>query len=268
VGPSESSIHHVAIPSLPGFRLEEVLGRGGKGTVFRATQIEKKRAVAIKFLSTDVGGPLAIDAFQRESRLMAALSHPNIVTVYACGQQDGVHYIVMEYVSGPSLRAILRPGEAWPIAHAAAVLDGIGQALEYIHGEGALHLDLKPENVLCPAPGQVKITDFGLAVRSVDVRALSALGLAQGTIDYCSPEQRYGLPIDARSDLFSLATMAYELLTGTLPGRVFVPSRRRNPNLPARVDDVLQMALARDPDDRYASVEPFRRDLADALRSQ
>ena len=125
--------------------------------------------------------------------------------------------------------------------------------------------NLKPENVLCPMNGPVKLTDFGLALRWVDARTLSDLGLAQGTIDYSAPEQRYGLPIDARSDVFSLATMAYELLTGFLPGRVFVPASTRNPRLPAAVDEVLRQGLARDPDDRSATVESFRLQMITAL---
>jgi serine/threonine protein kinase len=254
--------------SLPllGLQLLEPIGHGGRSTVYRAVQIDPPRSVAVKMLTPIPSDPLgAAAAFQRESGLMASLNHPNIVSVFSCGQQDGVYYIVMEYVPGPPLRTLLRPGEPWPAAAAAPVVEGIAQALLYTHARGILHLDLKPENVLCPGPGQVKITDFGIAVPSVDARTLAALGVTQGTIDYCSPEQRHGLPIDARADLFSLATMAYELLTGVLPGRVFYPACRRNPSLPARVDDVLRRGLARDPDDRYPSVEPFRIELAEAL---
>jgi len=126
-------------------------------------------------------------------------------------------------------------------------------------------LDLKPENVLCPPADGIKITDFGIALRRVDALTLSDLGLVQGTIDYCSPEQRYGLPIDQRSDLFSLAVLAYELLTGTIPGRVYFPASQRNTTLPAALDVVLRNGLARDPDERYTVVEEFRRELANAL---
>jgi serine/threonine-protein kinase len=171
----------------------------------------------------------------------------------------------MEYVSGPALRAQLTPDRPWPIPRALAVLDRIARALSYIHDQGILHLDLKPENVLCMPDGGIKITDFGLALRRVDARTLSEMGLAQGTIDYSSPEQRYGLPIDQRSDLFSLAVLAYELFTGHLPGRVFVSACQSNAELPAAADPVLRQGLARDPDERYATVEEFRRDLAAAL---
>src|SRR5262249_17782430 len=123
-----------------------------------------------------------------------------------------------------------------------------------------------PVATLSPVPSSlfpvVKITDFGLALRRVDARTLSELGLAQGTIDYCSPEQRSGMPIDPRSDLFSLAILAYELLTGHLPGRVFASACARNPLLAPVVDDVLRRGLARDPDERYTTVEELHRDLS------
>jgi serine/threonine-protein kinase len=263
-------------PAIPGYDLLEPIGEGGMGIVYRARQHQPPRTVAVKFLMPLPTHQLSLQAFERESRLMAALNHPNVVTIYDCGQIDGRHYLVMEYVSGPSLRQLMEPAKAWPIERAVPVLNAIAGALEYIHQQGILHLDLKPENVLL-ATGNgergtgneeasgVKITDFGVALRRVDARTLSELGLAQGTIDYCSPEQRYGLPIDPRSDLFSLAILAYELLAGHLPGRVFASACARNPLLPAALDDVLRRGLARDPDERYPTVEEFHRDLAAVL---
>jgi serine/threonine protein kinase len=250
---------------IPGYDVQETIGEGGMGVVYRAVQHQPRRIVAIKFLTPLPSGRINVEAFQREARLMASVHHPNVVTIHDCGQIDGRYYIVMEYVSGPPLRSLLKPGQPWPIAQAAAIINSIGQALSYIHDQGILHLDLKPENVLCVQGGSVKITDFGLALRRVDAWTLSDLGVVQGTIDYCSPEQRYGLPIDQRSDLFSLATLAYELLTGTMPGRVYIPVTQRNSTLPTAIDAVLQRGLARDPDERYRSVDEFRRELAGAL---
>jgi serine/threonine-protein kinase len=144
-------------------------------------------------------------------------------------------------------------------------LTAIAEALSYIHLQGILHLDLKPENVLCGMNGDIKITDFGLAVSRLDARQLAELELVQGTIDYCAPEQRYGLPMDQRTDLFALAVLTYELLTGRLPGRVYVPASQHNRHLPTGVDAVLERGLARDPESRPASVAEWSHDLLATL---
>ncbi len=256
----------VACPAtMAGYELLEKIGEGGMGQVHRAVQLSLGRTVAIKFLH-----PLAPEfdegAFpHRESRLMAALAHPHVVTIYDCGQADGRPYLVMEYVDGSTLRSQMEPGRPWPIARAAPVLDAIAQALSYIHEQGILHLDLKPENVLCAKNGSIKITDFGLASSHVDARTLSEMGLSYGSQDYCSPEQRHGLPLDRRSDVFSLAVVAYELLTGQLPSRVYTPVAKFNRLLPRGVDDVLRRGLERHAEARPASVEEFRQALLRAL---
>ncbi|HEV3084170.1 MAG TPA: serine/threonine-protein kinase [Gemmataceae bacterium] len=249
---------------IPGYAIHEKIGEGGMGQIYRALQIEHQRQVAIKWLNPTAEGRPAAPAFHRESRLMASLVHPHVVAIYDSGQVNGRHYLIMEYVPGASLRAAMIPGQAWTLAQTAPVLYAMAQALSFIHDQGILHLDLKPENVLCSASGDIKITDFGLALPRVDARTLSALGLAQGTLDYCSPEQRHGLPLDQRSDVFSLAVVSHELLTGKLPGRVYVPASRRNPQLPEALNAVLGRGLARDPDERYASVAEFHGDFCAA----
>jgi serine/threonine-protein kinase len=230
-------------------------------------QLSLQRPVAIKILHPAADGSAA-PAFQRETRLMATLVHPNVVTIYDCGQVAGQQYLVAEYVPGCTLRSLLVSGRPWPVRRAAPLLDRIAEALAFIHHNGILHLDLKPENVLCGPEGQVKITDFGLARPRIDARALAENGLAQGTMDYCSLEQRNGLPTDERSDLFALAVLAYELLTGYLPGRTYEPASQVNPRLPRAVNDVLRRGLARHPEERYPTVEAFRHDLAQALRER
>jgi hypothetical protein len=251
--------------AMPGYDLLDRIGEGGMGQVHRATQRSLGRTVAIKFLNPAPTGFSERSVLNRESRLMAALAHPHVVTIYDCGQIEGRDYLVMEYIDGSTLRSRMRPGRPWSIAEAAPVLDAIAQALSYIHEQGILHLDLKPENVLCTKNGTIKITDFGLAAPHVDVRTLSELGLAQGTVDYCPPEQQHGLPMDRRSDVFSLAAVAYELLTGHLPGRVYYPASRHNRALPRRIDDVLRRGLARRAQDRPATVQAFNQELMRAL---
>jgi hypothetical protein len=252
-------------PEVSGYQILEQIGAGGMGEVYLARQLSLERTVAIKFLNPLPAGGPSLGTRQRESRLMAALTHPHIVAIHDCGHAGGRDYLVMEHMRGVTLRQRIRPGRAWAAADALAVLDAVADALAYIHARGILHLDLKPENVLCDEQGRVKVTDFGLALAEVDARALSALGVAYHTLDYCPPEQRFGLPVDGRADLFALAVIAYELLTGRLPGRVYRPASGARPGLPAAVDDVLRRGLERDPDDRYASVEEFRGDLRRAL---
>jgi hypothetical protein len=235
------------------------------GEVYRARQLSLERTVAIKFLNPLPAGAAAGRARQRESRVMAALAHPHIVAIHDCGRAGDRDYLVMEYVRGVTLRARMESAVPWAPADALAVLDAVADALAYIHSQGILHLDLKPENVLCDERGRVKVTDFGLAVAEVDAVTLSALGATFHTLDYCPPEQRFGLPVDARADLFALAVMAYELLTGRLPGRVYTPASQARPGVPAAVDEVLRRALERDPEDRFASVAEFRRLLNRAL---
>jgi serine/threonine-protein kinase len=195
---------------------------------------------------------------------MASSEHRNIVGVYDCGEVNGNGYIVMEYIAGANLRARMQPGQPWGAPQAGLVLDAVGRALSYMHSQGILHLDLKPENVLCGQDGEIKLTDFGLARPQNEPTIQNCLGLLEYSLDYCSPEQRFGLGVDARSDLFSMAVLGYELLTGRLPGRVYVPVSARQPAL-SHVDGVLARGLARDPDERHASVEEFRHELLGKL---
>lgn len=251
--------------ALTGYELLDKIGAGGMGQVYRATQLSLGRTIAIKFLN-----PLSPEwgersTLHRESRLMASLAHPHVVTIYDCGEAEGRPYLIMEYVDGATLRSRMTPGQPWSLAKAAPLLDAIAQALSYIHEQGILHLDLKPENVLCTNNGGVKITDFGLAASHMDARTLLELGFACGSLDYCSPEQRHGLPLDPRSDVFSLAVLAYELLTGHLPSRVYTSASKRNRALPRAVDEVLRRGLERQAENRFATVEAFRQQLLHAL---
>lgn len=250
---------------IPGFELLEPIGEGGAGKVYRARQLSLQRTVAVKLLPISAGNHHAT-AFQRESRLMASLVHPNLVTVFDCGQVKDHHYIVTELIQGTTLRPLISAGQPWSLSRASRLIDPIARALSFIHGRGILHLDLKPENILCDEAGEPKITDFGLALTESNGQAISEMSSIQGTPDYCAPEQRFGLPTCERTDLFSLSVLAYELLTGQVPGRVYRSACQLNPVLPACVDKVLRRGLARSPEDRYATVDDFRCDLIDSLR--
>ncbi len=252
--------------TIPGYELLEKVGEGGMGTVYRARQISLQRVVAVKLLRGPIDGAVGPRAFQWETQLLASLSHPNVLAIHDCAQIQGRHYLVTEFVPGASLRELMQPGQPWPTSSATALLDKVAGALSYIHRHGILHLDLKPENVLCTPEGEIKIADFGLAQPQVEATAMVEQEQIQGTLDYCSLEQRHGLPTDARSDLYSLAVLSYELLTGHLPGRAYEKASRLNPALPAAVDDVLCRGLARRKEQRQSSIDDFRRELAAALR--
>jgi serine/threonine-protein kinase len=235
------------------------------GVVYLAVEELGGREVAVKLLGNPLpGSPLDT----AETHLMASLRHPNVVAIYGHGTTPaGLAYLVIEYVRGPNLRECMRPGEPWPAERAWEVLAAVAAALSYIHGRGVLHLDLKPENVLCGPDDEVKVTDFGLAQPRPNTQTLSAPSLGWGSLDYAAPEQRFGLPVDVRADLFSLATLTYELLTGRLPGRAYIPVGHPNAGLPAALDAVLRRGLARDADDRHATIDEFRRDFDAVLRS-
>jgi len=250
---------------IPGYRIEALLHQGNTATVYKAVQTALDRPVAIKVLhagaqsSSGNGEP---EPWKQEAVVRARLSHPNIVSVYDAGECGEARYFVMEYVAGHSLRASMQRGKPWRIGLALPVLQAVTEALEYIHARGLLHLDLKPENVLLSETGQPKVTDFGISQLVGQNPADTAVW---GTSDYCAPEQRYGLGVDRRADVFSLAALAYELLTGYVPGRVYVPATQRNRLLPAGVDKVLARGLARDKEERYETALAFYQDLSQAL---
>jgi serine/threonine-protein kinase len=243
------------LPEIPGYRLRQKHGEGGMGEVFLAEQCASGRVVAVKLLAQLPAGQDPPQPL--ESHLLAASAHPHVVAVLGGGVCAGRPYLILEYIEGTNLRPLLRPGQPWPLERALPVLDAVVAALGHIHARGILHLDLKPENILCGADGTIKVTDFGLARPIGQADAFVPLGATQGTLDYSAPEQLYGLPVGPPADLFALATLAYEMLTGRLPGRVYVPASRRNPLLPAALDAVLEKGLARAAEDRQPSVASF-----------
>jgi serine/threonine-protein kinase len=265
-----------ALVTLDGrYAVVERIASGGMGEVFRARDTVLARDVAIKVLHRSLAGDQAfVDRFRTEARAAAGLSHSNIVAVFDWGSVDGIYYMVMEYVRGQGLRALLNREGRLEAAQTAEIVRQTLLALEHAHGQGIVHRDIKPENVLVTTDGLVKVADFGLARAYADGRQTQA-GTVTGTVQYLAPEQIRGEPADPRSDLYSLGIVSYELLTGKLPftgetamsiaykhlsGRVPMPSVTV-PSIPSELDGFVASATDRDREMRPESARAMRRDL-------
>lgn len=273
VGPAPASGPSAADPgrdtpaTIPGYELFEELGRGGMAIVVRARQVSLDRVVALKIMAAELAGdPDFVRRFEREAKALAALSHPNITAVFDRGQAGERLFFAMEYVQGRTLRSVLQEaGGRLPAARTLGIMLQVASALEYVHGTGTVHRDIKPENVLL-SPGDVaKVTDFGLAAmadRGPSTK-LTGTGVAMGTFDYMSPEQRENArDADHRTDIWSFGVMLYELLVGTVPmGRWDVPSAL-DPGLDPRFDAVVLRCLEADREKRYPDMAGVRSDLA------
>ncbi len=204
--------------------------------------------------------------FDRETRLLTELTHPNIVHVLDHGVADGRPYLVMEYVSGGNLRDWMPPGKPSPVSEVRRVVTGVAQALFALEERQIVHRDLKPENVLLTSDGQIKIADFGISAVVTDIGGLTSTAQMLGTLDYMAPEQRTRLDVDTRADQFSLAVVVYELLTGKRPVGNFKLPSHLNPQLHPAVDTVLLRSLNEDPDERFGNVTVFTASLDQALQ--
>jgi len=238
-----------------GCRIDEVLGRGGMGVVYKATQLSLNRPVAIKVLPEDVcGQPQFVERFKREVDVLSRLSHPNVVTVFERGETLGRLYVIMEYVQGTSLREVIQKGPL-PAAEALLIVRGVLAALEHAHDRGIIHRDIKPENVLVAPGGIVKVADFGLS-RLLDpgpATRLTHTQLLLGTFEYMAPEQREkAKEADERADIYATGVVLYEMLAGELPiGHFAALSRKRPKECDSRIDEIVEKSLAKSPDDRY-----------------
>jgi len=276
---------HPALPKagarIGGYVLGEEVGRGGAATVFLATDLKHDRPVALKVLNADTSSALGGDRFKREIDVVAKLHHPHILPLHDSGEVEGLLYYVMPLVTGETLRDRIAREGPLPLPDVRRIMNDVAAALDYAHRHGVVHRDVKPANILLDEE-HATVADFGIAHRALADSAdqLTTVGMIIGTPTYMSPEQSTGSrDIDARTDIYALACVAFEMLAGVPPFRgpnvtaivaqhlqAPVPSARDlRAELPSAVDDVLRKALAKDPADRYASAREFSAALGDAL---
>jgi serine/threonine protein kinase len=259
-----------------GYQVESVVGLGGIGVLYRARQLRLDRPVALKLVEPSVArDPVVRERLRREARAVAALDHPNVVPLYEAGEENGTVYIVTRWVDGTELGTLLQRDGPLAPRQAAQAAAQIAAALELAHGKGLVHRDVKPSNVIMTTEGHVYLTDFGLAKRAETAAGLTAADQMLGTVDYVAPEQIEGSEPDARSDIYSLGCVLYEMLTGEPPfgaqkggmAKMWAhvnaepaPVRQRRPDVPPALDEVMRRAMSKSPDAR-----PTAAQLQDAL---
>lgn len=253
---------------LPQYAITALLGRGGMGAVYRGTQKNLDRPVAIKILPPGIDeeddGRNFSERFKNEARAMAKLSHPGIVAVYDSGETaDGLLYIVMEFIEGTDVQKMVSEQKRLHSDHAMAITAHVCDALKYAHERGIIHRDIKPANIMVGYDGVVKVADFGLAKMSkAGESGLTRSGMAMGTLHYMAPEAlMLGSSVDHRSDIYAVGVMLYFMLTGRLPQGMFELPSMQVPGLDPRFDGIIAKALRDDRDIRYQSTADLRRDL-------
>ena len=263
------------------YRILHELGSGGMGRVYAAEDTRLGRKIALKVLAPEwLDSPPAHARFAREARLAAALDHPNICTIYDVGHADGVSFIAMQYLEGQTLKHLLR-GRPLSVDRLLPIATQVADALAAAHARGIIHCDVKASNVIVSSHGRAHVLDFGIArllgrlEGGSSDRQATQRGSIFGTPEYLSPEQARGAEVDRRSDVFSFGTLLYEMATGTVPfsgpsaadtiaailSQRLVPASEINPQLPRSLVGVIDRALAKDPADRYQSVEELKADL-------
>jgi hypothetical protein len=265
------------------YTIESLLGRGGMGTVYLAMHERLRRKVALKLIAAELAEDDDFRArFLRESQLAASLDHPNVIPIYDANEIDGVLYLAMRYVDGPSLRDRIRDLGRLSPEETLRIAQQIGGALDAAHARGLVHRDVKPANILlAEAGGHAYLCDFGLAKRTSS-RGTTRTGSFLGSVDYCAPEQIQGQAVEGRTDVYALGCVLYHCLTGQPPyardtefavlrAHLEDPPPRvsaTRPELPARLDPVLAKAMAKPPDDRYATAGALAAAFAAALHGE
>jgi eukaryotic-like serine/threonine-protein kinase len=261
------------------YRLDTKLGSGGMSTVYLARDETLERWVAAKVLHREISDqPDQIERFRREARTVAQLSHPNVVAVIDAGEDRGRPYIVFEYVEGETLKDRIERMGRLPLDEAVAYAIEVGRGLDAAHARMLVHRDIKPQNVLIDPEGRAKVTDFGIA-RSLESDGLTKTGRVLGTTDYVAPEQAMGHEVDARSDMYSLGVLLFEMVTGDLPFQAdtlvgvamkhvneeMPDVQRRRPEASAALAAVIERATAKEPKKRYPDMLTMLSDLEGAL---
>ena len=258
------------------YRIDGLVARSGMASIFRGTDLRDGKAVAIKVPHAEMeADPVLFDRFKREEEIGKKLVHPGVVRVFN-DEDRSRRYMVLEWVDGRLLRQIMNEQKPLPPERAIRITLALCKALDYIHSQGVVHRDLKPENIMVGPNDEVKLIDFGIAANAGSRRLTFAkLTEAMGTPDYISPEQVKGKRGDARSDIYSLGIMFYEMLTGTVPftgpnpfvimnERLLnnpIPPREVNPQISPELQEIIYRALERDPSKRYPNAREFALDL-------
>jgi eukaryotic-like serine/threonine-protein kinase len=258
------------------YRIENLVARSGMASIFRGTDLDNGRPVAIKIPHPNMeADPMFFDRFAREEAIGRKLDHPGVVKVFANEDRSRL-YMVLEWVDGKLLRQILNEEKVLPQERAIRITLGICKALEYIHSQGVVHRDLKPENVMVGPDDSIKLIDFGIAANAGSRRLTFAnFTQSMGTPDYISPEQVKGKRGDARSDIYTLGIMLYEMVTGQVPftgpnpfvimnERLLnhpIPPRAVNPEISPQLQEIIYRAMERDPNKRYPTAHDFAVDL-------
>lgn len=261
------------------YEVIERVGGGGMALVYKAQDLLLNRNVAIKVLRQQfVHDEEFIRRFRREAQSAASLSHPNVVSIYDVGQEDDVHYIVMEYVEGKNLNEIIKERAPLQVDEAVRIASQIADALDHAHHNQIIHRDIKPHNILIGRNGRVKVTDFGIA-RAVTSTTITQTGSVVGSVHYFSPEHAKGIVTGEKSDLYSLGIVLYQMLTGQLPflgespisvalkhlQEEFDEPRKFNPLIPQSVENVILKSMRKNPQERYQSAKEMQNDLETCL---
>ena len=263
---------------LGNYKIEQKLGEGGMGAVYRGLDLMLEREVAIKALRPELGSqPQVVERFRSEAVTLAKLNHPNIATLYSFFRQADDYYMVLEYVRGVTLDNLIQQRGALPSEQAIPLFCQVLDGIDHAHRFGIIHRDIKPANMMLTEAGTLKVLDFGIA-RILGTARMTKQGHLIGTIEYMSPEQVRGMETDARSDIYSLGMLLYEMLTGRVPFQIEnefelmkaqieqtpVAPRLINASIPAEVEGAIMRAIAKNPDERFQTAGDFRTELLTA----